>query len=104
MVLWVMKYDIHPDRPDEYLAWAQRSIPTVAGADGVVEFGAYRAVSGSHRVVTTVQFSDLATWQTWYESEAAQTVLANAASVMVNVETELWGPSPVLPQPIRPGG
>lgn len=104
MVLWVMKYDINPDKQDEYLKWAQSAIPEVVGVGSVVEFGAYRAISGDRRVVTTVQFADLTTWQAWYESETAQAVLADATSVMINVETELWGSSPVLPQPIRPGG
>ena len=54
--------------------------------------------------MTTTEFADLADWQAWYESEAVQSTLAEMASVAVNLETELWGPSPVVPQPIRPGG
>ena len=49
MVLWVMKWDINPDKLDSYGAWAQGAIPSVIGAGGVVEFRGYRAVSGSQR-------------------------------------------------------
>lgn len=104
MVLWVMKYDINPDKPDAYVAWAQGAIPSVLGAGNVVEFSGYRPVSGSRDVALTVSFANLADWQAWYESEAYQTATAEMASVTLNVETELWGPSPVVPQPIRPGG
>ena len=104
MVLWVMKYDINPDKRDAYGAWAQSAIPSVIGAGNVVEFSAYRPISGSRSVATTVSFADLADWQAWYESDAVQTIIVEMASVTLNLETELWGPSPVLPQPIRPGG
>ena len=104
MVLWVMKYDINPDKLDAYGAWAQGAIPSAVGAGNVVEFSGYRPVSGSRGVVTTASFADLADWQAWYESDAVQTIIVEMASVTLNLETELWGSSPVLPQPIRPGG
>ena len=40
MVLWVMKWDINPDKLDSYGAWAQGAIPSVIGAGGVVNSGA----------------------------------------------------------------
>ena len=39
----------------------------------------------------------------WDISEAVQEILASMTSMLLNLETELWGPSPVAPQPIRPG-
>ena len=104
MVLWIMKWDINPDKVDSYAEWAQGAIPSVIGAGGVVEFRGYRPVSGDRRVVVTVEFADLATWQSWYESDTVQDVLAGMGDMVLNLETELWGPSPVVPQPIRPGG
>jgi len=104
MVLWMMKWEINPDKLDEYTEWATGAIPTIIGAGGVVEFRAYRPITGSRRAVATVEFTDLATWQAWYENEAIQDAFADMASVTQNLESELWGPSPVVPQPIRPGG
>jgi len=104
MVLWVMKYDINPAKLDSYAEWAQGAVPTLIGAGGVVELRGYRPVTGSRSVVVTYEFADLAAWQAWYDSEAVQGILESSASMLLNLETELWGPSPVLPQPIRPGG
>lgn len=63
-----------------------------------------RSITGNRSVVSTVEFADLAAWQAWYDSETVQELVASMASMLLNLETELWGPSPVLPQPIRPGG
>jgi heme-degrading monooxygenase HmoA len=103
MVLWVMKWDIDPAQKESYGEWAQDAIANVVGAGGVVEFRAYRPVTGSRRVAVTIEFADLAAWQAWYESEPMQELFADT-SIQQNLETELWGPSPLLPQPIRPGG
>jgi len=104
MVLWVMKWDINPDKLDSYAEWAQGAIPGAIGAGGVVELRGYRPVTGDRRVVVTVEFTDLAAWQAWYDSEAVQDVLEGMAAISQNLETDLWGPSPMVPQPIRPGG
>ncbi len=79
MVLWVMKYDINPDKLEAYGAWAQGAIPRAIGAGNVVEFNGYRPVSGSRDVAVTVSFANLADWQVWYESDALQASLAEMA-------------------------
>ena len=104
MVLTVMKWNIHPDKVDEYKKWTESAIKRTIGVPGVVEFRAYRPVSGSSQVVVTYEFPDLATWATWQEDEQTQAVLNELRTVAVNVLSELWGPSPVVPDPIRPGG
>ena len=42
-------------------------------------------------------------WAAWYSNEDIQKVLTELHTVAFNVTTELWGPSPVVPTPIRPG-
>ncbi len=104
MVLWIMKWDINPDELDSYTEWAQRAIPSVLAAGDVVEFRGYRPVTGDRRVVVTTEFADLASWQAWYNTNTVQDVFEEMAKITLNLETELWGPSPVVPKPIRPGG
>jgi len=54
--------------------------------------------------VVTFEFADMAAWAAWHTHEDAQKVLDELRTLTLNVTTELWGPSPVVPEPIRPGG
>ena len=103
MVLVVMKWDIHPDKMETYLKWTESAIKRTLAAPGVVEFRAYRPATGASQVVVTYEFADLATWTAWYGNEDVQKVLNELRTLTLNVNTEVWGPSPVVPAPIRPG-
>ncbi len=103
MVLVVMKWDIHPDRVDAYVKWTEGAIKRTVGAPGVIEFRAYRPVTGGSQVVVTYEFADLVSWTAWYTNEDMQKVLDELRTVTLNATTEIWGPSPVVPAPIRTG-
>lgn len=45
----------------------------------------------------------MAAWAAWQDTEAVQGVVADLHTLTTDVTTELWGPSPIVPQPIRPG-
>ena len=101
MVQYVLKWNIRPVKTD-YADWAKSAIQRTLAVPGVVEFGAFRPLTGSHQVVIYYQFIDLAAWTTWRESEAVQQVFDELYEYGSEVEMELWGPSPVVPQPLRP--
>ncbi len=103
MVLYVSKWNINPDKVEEYGKWAQSAVQRTLAAPGVVEFRAYRGATGSHRVIVTYEFADMASWATWQADEWVQQVFDETFVMGLNVTSELWGPSPVVPQPIRPG-
>ena len=103
MVLAVMKWNIHPDKVEAYTKWTQSAIQRTLAAPGVVEFRAYRPATGAHQIVTTYEFADFAAWAAWYTREEIQKVLDELHTVGIDVTTELWGPSPIVPKPIRPG-
>jgi hypothetical protein len=106
MVLFVMKWDIHPDKADEYAKWTQTAIQRTfaAGGSKVVEFRGYRPSTGDSQVAITYEFSNMVDWANWQEDEESQNVLSELHKVAMNVKLELWGPSPIVPEPIRPGG
>jgi len=54
--------------------------------------------------LVTYEFADLAAWAAFYAHEEIQKVLDELRTLTLNVTTELWGPSLVVPKPIRPGG
>lgn len=104
MVLFVVKWDIHPDKRDAYLEWLKSAMPRTVAVPGLVEFRGYRGISGTPQIVATYEFADLAAWAAWHTHEEAQKVWAELHTLALNVTAELWGPSPVAPKPIRPGG
>lgn len=104
MVLCVFKWNIHPDKTEAYLNFAQRAVPGTVSVPGVVEFRAYRPVTGASAVVLTYEFADLNAWSAWYDDARIQQIIEELRTVATDVTTELWGPSPVVPRPIRPGG
>jgi quinol monooxygenase YgiN len=103
MVLYVNKWDIHPDKVDAYLKWTGGAIRRVLAVPGVVEFRAYRTAAGTSQAVITYEFADMAAWAAWFSNEEVQKVIAELYTLALNVSMELWGPSPVVPAPIRPG-
>jgi quinol monooxygenase YgiN len=104
MVVYVMRWNIHPDKKEAYSDWTQSAIGRTLAAPGVVEFRAYRPASGESQVVVTYEFADLAAWAAFYAHENVENVLEELRTLATDVTTELWGPSPVVPEPIRPGG
>ena len=101
MVMLVTKWDIHPDKLEAYLKWTDGAIKRDLSVPGVVEFRAYRGAAGAPQVVTTWEFSDMSAWATWNSSAEVQKVFAELHTLAVNVTSELWGPSPVVPAPVR---
>jgi quinol monooxygenase YgiN len=103
MVLYVVKWDIHPDKVDAYLEWLKSAVPRTLAVPGVVEFRGYRGAVSASQVVATYEFADLAAWAAWFSHEDAQKVWSELHTLALNVTAELWGPSPTAPSPIRPG-
>jgi len=103
MVLQVMKWNIHPDKVEAYLKWTETAIERTLSVPGVIEFRAYRPATGASQVVTTYEFADMAAWAAWQSDEDGQKVLDELRTLALNVNIEVWGPSPVVPAPIRPG-
>jgi antibiotic biosynthesis monooxygenase (ABM) superfamily enzyme len=102
LILSVMKWDIHPDKVEAYLKWTESAIKRTLGVPGVVEFRAYRGSVGAPQVIITYEHADLASWAAWRANKEVEKVFDELHTLGINVTTELWGPSPVVPKPIRP--
>ena len=70
MVLYVMKWDAHPDKWEDYLKWAQTAIKRTTSVPGVVEMRAYRPATGGsgRRTVHTVR--PVTAWARWLRHAA----------------------------------
>jgi len=102
MVLYVVKWDILPDKLEAYKEWVEAATRRTLAVPGLVELRAYRPATGSSQAVATYEFADLAAWAAWYAHEDVQKVTAEARTFTSNLTAELWGPSPLVPEPIRP--
>ena len=103
MVLYVTKYNIHPDKAEQFEAWVESVIPRLLAPPGVIEFRAYRPVAGPFQVVTTIEFADLATWATIIDSEVGNQINNELHTLALDVQHEIWGASQNFPAPLRPG-
>jgi quinol monooxygenase YgiN len=102
MVLYVMKWNVHPDKMEAYNKWTESTIRRTLAVPGVVEFRGYRGANGTHRVVVTYEFADLVAWAAWQSHEDMQKIRDELGTLATDVTTEVWGPSPIVPKPIRP--
>jgi heme-degrading monooxygenase HmoA len=101
MVLYVSKWDIRPEKREEYAKWAEGTIRRIMETPGITEFRGYRLATGSHEVAVTYEFTDMNAFSSWFSNEDVQKLNMEARSFVENMTSELWGPSPVVPKAIR---
>jgi heme-degrading monooxygenase HmoA len=103
MVIYMQQWDIRPEKAPEYAQWADSAVSRLLSVPGVVEFRAFRPLTGDRQAGVTYEFTDLVSWAAWRSNETVMKVWDEARAFMDNSRAELWGPSPVVPEPIRPG-
>jgi heme-degrading monooxygenase HmoA len=103
MVVYLMKWDIRPEKEEAYQEWTKSAIGGLLAAPGMVEFRAFRTVMGCHQVAVMCEFTDLQTWGSWQENEDTKKIWEQGRRYMTNISMELLGPSPIVPEPLRPG-
>jgi hypothetical protein len=86
-----------------YGEFAQKSIGAILKAPGLIEFRANRNMLGSPQVRSTSIFRTLPDWASFTDSDEWRGLEAELRIFATNIKVELWGPSPVLPEPVRPG-
>jgi len=99
-----LKYDFLPGVDQQaYQAWAKKAIGTVLQAPGIVEFRASRNMMASPQVRTTSVFKTVADWANFSESAEWLALKAELSDQhATNISFDIWGPSPVVPEPLRP--
>ncbi len=96
-------YDLLPGvNADTYGAWAKKAIATTLKQPGLVEFRAHRNLLGSPQVRTTTVWRSGPEWFAFADG-AWKAVEQELRGLATNVHMEVWGPSPLVPEPLRPG-
>ena len=99
MVLYVMKWNIHPEKSEVYFNWAEMAIKRTVTSK-VVEFRAYRPITGSSQVAVTYEFNDIKSWSEWQADKEVQKVINELRTLAHDISIEVWGPSPVAEKPV----
>jgi quinol monooxygenase YgiN len=103
MVEGNVTYDFLPNVDlKAYSAWAKRTIEAMMKAPGLIEFRAHRGLMAPAQVRTTTVWQSMAEWATFIEGPWQQ-METELRSFATNIKSEVWGPSPVVPEPLRPG-
>ena len=99
-----MTYELKPDFDQQaYGEFAKKAIGIILQPPGVVEFRAYRNLLGSPQVRSATVFQTLADWAKFVDTDEWRTLQAELRAFATDLHLQLWGPSPVLPEPVRPG-
>ncbi len=103
MIQAVLTYDLVPsaDQP-AYLTWARNAIGLVMQQPGLIEFRAHRNLLGAPLFRVTIEWQSMADLEKFLLG-AWQPVEAELRTMATNIRWEYWGPSPVVPEPLRPG-
>jgi heme-degrading monooxygenase HmoA len=103
MIESTMTYDLLPNVDMKaYQEWAKNAVGIIAKQPGMLEFHVNRNVLGSPMVRTTIVFRSLEDWAKFAESGAWHSMEAEMRGFATDMRVEVWGPSPVLPEPVRP--
>lgn len=95
-------YDLQPGvNLESYAAWAKKSAQMMAQQPGLVELRANRNVLGTPQIRTTSCWISLVDWARFADGPW-RTLEQELRTFAVNIKVEVWGPSPLLPTPIRP--
>ena len=98
-----MIYDFLPNIDMKaYTTWAQKAIGIVLKTPGLVEFRATRNMLGSPQIKSTTVWKSAADWSNFAESGVWKEMETEMRTFVANLRVELWGPSPIVPEPLRP--
>ena len=102
MYLYVLKWDLDPRRAEIYEEWALKSLKRAILVPGVTEVRAFRPIAGQSQVVVTFEFKAFEDWSSWFNDTGIQSIFNELFLMATNVQRELWEPSPLISEPIRP--
>jgi heme-degrading monooxygenase HmoA len=103
MVEIAFTYDFVPGVDESgYSKLAKRATAMMVAAPGFLEFSAHRSLVGTPHVRRTSVWESLAHWAALAQSPEFQEITAEFRTYVTNVNVQMWGPSPLVPHPIRP--
>ena len=99
-----VSYDLAPGVDEKaYGEWMKKAIVPVLKSGGIVEVRAYRNLLGSPQVLIVMAWKNLSDWAKLAESADWATPFNELRrSLATHLRVAIWGPSPVVPETLRP--
>ena len=98
-----LSYDLLPNFDQKaYTEWAKKTVGGILKASGLIEFRANRNMLGDPQVRSTSVWKTLADWANYVDSDEWKTREQEARGFVKNIKVEIWGPSPIVTEPLRP--
>lgn len=103
MIEVAFTYDFIPNIDQAaYSNLAKRAVRMMLKAQGFIEFRAHRNMADSPHVRTTSVWRSLADWANLAQNPEFQAITEEFRTFVTNLDVQLWGPSPYVPEPLRP--
>ena len=102
MIESITTYDLLPGIDEKaYNEWSKKAVGTILKGSGVVELRAGRNTLGTPQIKVATVFKSYADWakalETWWPPLEAE-----LRKFSTNLRVEIWGPSPNVPDVLRP--
>ena len=106
MIEVAITYDLLPDIDRKaYLDLLKKAIVPILTQPGIIEIRARRSLSGSPDVMVVLVWQTMANWNMFeMKKEWAELKEEITDRCTVNMMIQIWGPSPIAPEPLRPSG
>lgn len=85
-----------------YFEYSKQAISTILQASGVVEIRSNRGLVDSPQLGLIKVWQSLPDWAKFAESSERQKLESELLKFAMNIVINIMGPSPVLPEPLRP--
>jgi len=85
-----------------YTKVARDATQIMLSSKGFIEFRANRNMMGSPNVRRTSVWQSLSDYAVMAQSPEFQKVTQEFRKFVTNIDVQIWGPSPISPDPIRP--
>ena len=98
-----LMYDVMPGiNEQEYFEWMKKSIVPALKSRGMVEVRAHRGIKENQTVLVVGSWEKLEDWTEFSQSEGWNSFMNPLQNTFArNLRIEVWGPSPVIPTPLR---
>lgn len=85
-----------------YTKVARTATKIMLESKGFIEFRANRNIMGSPNVRRTSVWQSLSDYAAMAQTQEFQNITEDFRKFVTNIDVQIWGPSPISPEPIRP--